>query len=240
MTRRPTLRDLIETVQHEAGDDVGEQLATARGLVAELNAAGDAVLGHFVYRARRSGWNWVQISDALGVTKQAVHRRFAMNVSGLTYERLTPRAKRSLDAATEHARSLGHGYLGTEHILLGLYSEPEGVAAKILVAAGIGPQAAEAAVLTLAPRGGGKPKRTDLPHTPRTNAVLSSAVNEALELGHNYVGTEHLLLGLYQVPAGLAAQILQRLGLDEDAARREVVTALSALQQAATGREDED
>jgi hypothetical protein len=240
MNRRPTLQDLIGTVQDEAGDDVGEQLATAQALVAELNAAGDAVLDHFVYRARRSGWNWVQISDALGVTKQAAHRRFATNVPGLTYDRLTPRAKRSLDAATERARSLGHGYLGTEHILLGLYSEPESVAAKILVAAGIGPQAAEAAVLTLAPRGRDKPMQADLSRTPRTNAVLSSAMNEALGLGHNYVGTEHLLLGLYQVPAGLAAQILRRLGLDGDAARREVVTALSALRQAATGREDED
>ncbi|GAA5019502.1 Clp protease N-terminal domain-containing protein [Actinopolymorpha pittospori] len=240
MIQRPSLQDLIGIVRDEAGDDVGEQLATAQALVTELNTTGDAVLDHFVFRARRSGWNWVQISDALGVTKQAVHRRFATNVAGLTYERLTPRAKRSLDAAAEHAKSLGHGYLGTEHILLGLYSEPESIAAKILVAAGIGPQAAEAAVLALAPRGGGKPKRTDLPHTPRTNAVLSSAVNEALEFGHNYVGTEHLLLGLYQVPAGLAAQILQRLGLDGDTARREVVTALSTLQQTAPQREDED
>lgn len=239
MSRRPNLQDLIGIVQSEAGDDVGEQLATARGLVAELNTAGDAVLDHFVYRARRSGWNWVQISDALGVTKQAVHRRFATTVSGLTYERLTARAKRSLDAATERARSLGHDYLGTEHILLGLYSEPESVAAKVLVAAGIGPQAAEAAVLTLAPRGRVKPRRADLPHTPRTNAVLSSAMNEALELGHDYVGTEHLLLGLYQVPAGLAAQILGRLGLDGETARRDVVAALPAP-QAATGREDED
>jgi hypothetical protein len=240
MIRRPNLQDLIGLVRDEAGDDVGEQLATAQALVAELNTTGDAVLDHFVYRARRGGWNWVQISDALGVTKQAVHRRFATNVSGLTYERLTPRAKRSLEAATERARSLGHDYLGTEHILLGLYSDPESVAAKILVAAGIGPQAAEAAVLTLAPRGRAKPTRADLPHTPRTNAVLSSAMNEALELDHNYVGTEHLLLGLYQVPAGLAAQILGRLGLDSETARREVVTALSALQQPAAGREDED
>jgi hypothetical protein len=237
MVRQPTVEDLIQLVRREAGDEVLDQLATARAVATGLAASGDAMLGYFVDRARRSGCNWVDISDALGVSKQAVHKRFAASVSELTYGRMTPRARRSLDSAAERARSLGHRYVGTEHLLLGLYAAPESVAAKILTAAGIGVHEAEAAVLALTPRRTGtvedEPRRTQ-----RANSVLSNAVNEALELGHNYVGTEHILLGLYRVPAGRAAQILTRLGLDEPAARRQVIDVLTGLGPSAPDKEE--
>jgi len=232
MFSRPRVQDLIEVVRREAGDDVLDQLAAARSLVAEVQASGDAMLGHFVDRARRAGMSWVDISDVLGVTKQAVHKRFATSVSELTLERLTPRARRALEGASERARSLGHPYVGTEHLLLGLYDEPEGVAAKTLAAAGIGPEAAEAAVVALTPQRDEVPDG-DLRRTPRVNAALGNAVNVALELGHNYVGTEHILLGLYQPPTGLAAQILTRLGLGAEAARHRVIAVVAEFQQVA-------
>ncbi|MEQ4206624.1 Clp protease N-terminal domain-containing protein [Actinopolymorpha sp. B9G3] len=235
MAPAPSLHELIETVRTDAAsDDVLDQLAAARAVVAELSETGDAVLGHFVDRARGSGRSWTEISKVLGVTKQAVHKRFTklslyLDLSAPTFERFTPRARRAFDAATEQARALGHSYVGTEHLLLGLQAEPDGVAAKVLAGAGAGPDATEAAVLRLVPRQN-NPVEGELPHTPRAKGALAGALAQAIEWGHNYIGTEHLLLGLYREPQGLAARVLTELGLDADSAETRTVEILASFQ----------
>jgi ATP-dependent Clp protease ATP-binding subunit ClpA len=142
------------------------------------------------------------------------------------FERFTDRARRVLVLAQEEARLLNHNYLGTEHILLGLVHEGEGVAALVLDSFGVGldtvRQRIKEAVGDSPGAGVGAP-----PFTPRSKKVLELSLREALRLGHNYIGTEHLLLGLVRVDEGLAAQILTQLGVPStDAVRDRVTTVL--------------
>ena len=131
MTPGPNLQDIIDTVKADASSaDPLDQLATASRTVAELEAVGDSVLSHFVDQCRRSGRSWSEISAALGVSKQAAHKRFSLAAASL--ERWTPRARTALRAAASAAHSLGHGYVGTEHLLLGLFEPAGGIAARIL------------------------------------------------------------------------------------------------------------
>ena len=131
MTPGPSLRELIATVRADAGSgDALDQLATASRTVAELEEVADATVAYFVDRCRFGGRSWSEISRALGVTKQAAHKRFSF--ANLTLDRFTPRARALLPAAVTEARRLGHNYVGTEHVLLALFAEPDGLAAKIL------------------------------------------------------------------------------------------------------------
>src|SRR5262245_46317772 len=110
MTPAPTLQELIETVERDApGSSLLDLLSTASSTVAQLEEVGDAVLGHFVDRCRRNGHSWTEISSALGVTKQAAHKRFSFPAP--TLERLTPRARSAVDAATQAARGLAHNFV---------------------------------------------------------------------------------------------------------------------------------
>ncbi|MGW0230974.1 Clp protease N-terminal domain-containing protein [Actinopolymorpha singaporensis] len=240
MTPAPSLQDLIETVRRDAGDDELDQLATARAMVNDLSETGDALLGHYVDRARRSGRSWTEISNVLGVTKQAVHKRWAgPSIEG--FERFTARARTCLAAAGDTARAMGHNYVGTEHLLLGLYAEPQSIAARILTEAGTGPAAVHEAVRTrlaaFTPPEGAAPAKAagqELPRTPRANAALGAAVTEALQLGHNYIGTEHLLLGLYHDSGSVAAQVLAELGPDKQTVHDKVVELLAGFTNPAT------
>ena len=239
MTPAPSLQDLIEIVRRDAGaDDVLEQLATARVMVSELNDTGDALLGHYVDRARGSGRSWTEISNVLGVTKQAVHKRFAGNFplgdEAPTLQRFTDRARHTLEAAKPAAATLGHNYVGTEHLLLGLYAEPESVATKVLLAASVTRDAVEAAVVARVGRGSAT-EESRQSFTPRGAAVLTLALSEALKLGHNYIGTEHLLLAMYRDPESIAAQVLAALGLDRETGRARVLEVLAAWQQEKPG-----
>ncbi len=236
MTPAPSLQDLIETVRRDAGDDELDQLATARAMVNDLSETGDALLGHYVDRARRSGRSWTEISNTLGVTKQAVHKRWAgPSIEG--FERFTVRARNCLAAASDAARAMGHTYVGTEHLLLGLYAEPESIAARILTEAGTTPKAVRAAVVArlaqiATPRAterAAPPAGQELPRTPRANAALGATVSEALQLGHNYIGTEHLLLGLYHDSGAISAQVLAELGPDKQYAHAKVVEILADI-----------
>jgi ATP-dependent Clp protease ATP-binding subunit ClpC len=125
---------------------------------------------------------------------------------------------------------LGHRYVGTEHLLLGLLTEPEGVAAQVLNGAGIERDATEAAVLRSVARQD-SPVEGELPFTPRAKGALEGALSRALEWGHNYIGTEHLLLGLYSEPRGIAAKVLLDLGLDAETAQTRTVEILSGYVQ---------
>jgi ATP-dependent Clp protease ATP-binding subunit ClpC len=141
------------------------------------------------------------------------------------FERFTDRARRVVVLAQEEARMLGHDYIGTEHILLGLIHEGEGVAAKALESLGVSQQAARQQVEEIIGRGQQAPSG-HIPFTPRAKKVLELALREALQLGHNYIGTEHILLGLIREGEGVAAQVLVKLGADLNRVRQQVIQLL--------------
>jgi Clp amino terminal domain, pathogenicity island component len=142
------------------------------------------------------------------------------------FERFTDRARRVIVFAQEEARVLNHGYIGTEHILLGLIHEGEGVAASTLESLDISLEATRAQVETIVGRGK-QPPTGHIPFTPRAKKVLELSLREALELGHNYIGTEHILLGLIREGQGVAAQVLVKLGADLERTRQQVIQLLS-------------
>jgi ATP-dependent Clp protease ATP-binding subunit ClpC len=142
------------------------------------------------------------------------------------FERFTDRARRVVVLAQEEARLLNHNYIGTEHILLGLIHEGEGVAAKALESLGISLEAVRAQVEEIIGHGGSSPSG-HIPFTPRAKKVLELSLREALQLGHNYIGTEHILLGLIREGEGVAAQVLQKLGADLSRVRQQVIQLLS-------------
>lgn len=255
MTPPPGLQDLINTVRQDAPTgDALDQLVTAAATVAELEDTSDALLGHFVDRCRREGRSWSEISGALGVTKQAVHKRFASSMADKIiastpspkFERFTDRARKALAAAVRTAQEQGLRQAGSAHLLLGLYTQPEGVAAKALAQMNVSREAVEAAILAAAAQAeqAGTPTGTaeadsraaDSGGEPGVSAAtmltadgrraLRNALAVALEHRHNYIGTEHLLLALYREPGSPAAAILAAAGATEREATAHVTELL--------------
>jgi ATP-dependent Clp protease ATP-binding subunit ClpC len=150
------------------------------------------------------------------------------------FERFTDRARRVLVLAQEEARLLNHNYIGTEHLLLGLIHEGEGVAAMALESLGISLEAVRAQVEEIIGQGQSAPTG-HIPFTPRAKKVLELSLREAKQLGHNYIGTEHILLGLIREGEGVAAQVLVKLGGGLDRVRQQVIQVLSG--SAAAGME---
>jgi ATP-dependent Clp protease ATP-binding subunit ClpC len=145
------------------------------------------------------------------------------------FERFTDRARRVVVLAQEEARMLSHNYIGTEHILLGLIHEGEGVAAKALESLDISLEAVRGQVEDIIGQGQQAPSG-HIPFTPRAKKVLELSLREALQLGHNYIGTEHILLGLIREGEGVAAQVLVKLGADLNRVRQQVITLVSGFQ----------
>src|SRR3984885_1833648 len=145
------------------------------------------------------------------------------------FERFTDRARRVVVLAQEEARMLNHNYIGTEHILLGLIHEGEGVAAKALESLGISLEAVRQQVEEIIGQGQQAPSG-HIPFTPRAKKVLELSLREALQLGHNYIGTEHILLGLIREGDGVAAQVLVKLGADLNRVRQQVIQLLHGYQ----------
>ena len=150
------------------------------------------------------------------------------------FERFTDRARRVVVLAQEEARLLNHNYIGTEHILLGLIHEGEGVAAKALESLGISLEAVRSQVEEIIGQGGSSPSG-HIPFTPRAKKVLELSLREALQLGHNYIGTEHILLGLIREGEGVAAQVLVKLGADLSRVRQQVIQLLSGYSGPGSG-----
>ena len=146
------------------------------------------------------------------------------------FERFTDRARRVVVLAQDEARGLKHNYIGTEHLLLGLISEGEGVAAKALETMEIKGEAVRASVIEIIGEGE-KPVEGHIPFTPRAKRVFELSLREALQLGHNYIGTEHLLLGLLKEGEGVAAQVLTKQGADLAQVRQTVIQMLSGYQR---------
>jgi ATP-dependent Clp protease ATP-binding subunit ClpA len=150
------------------------------------------------------------------------------------FERFTDRARRVVVLAQEESRMLNHNYIGTEHILLGLIHEGDGIAAKALESLNISLEAVRQQVEEIIGQGQAAPTG-HIPFTPRAKKVLELSLREALQLGHNYIGTEHILLGLIREGEGVAAQVLKKLGADLNRVRQTVVQLLSGY----TGGEGE-
>lgn len=224
MTPGPTLEDLITIVRTDAASDNAlDQLAAASLTVANMEEVADAALAHFVDQCRRQGHSWSEISKALGVTKQAAHKRFSDAPPSLA--RFTLRAQKLLAVAVEQAQRLGHNFVGTEHLLLALLADPDSVASKVLADVGVTSAAVEERVIAAMPRTAATADAP--PYTPKATTCIEQAISEALRLGHNYVGTEHILLALFAQPDALASSILTQLKVTYEDSRRRVVGKLS-------------
>jgi ATP-dependent Clp protease ATP-binding subunit ClpA len=225
MAPAPPLTDLIAAVdaETERGDPLAH-LAAATVMAGELAETSDALVGHFVDRCRAAGHTWAEISVALGVSRQAAHKRYSTIPRDLG--RWTERAKRVLTASIDAARGLGHGFVGTEHLLLGLFP-PGGIGATLLAESGLTEEAVARAVVARTPANDVGP--AEPPFTPLAAQVFGGALSEAVSMGHNYIGTEHLLLALSGQPEGLAAEILAEAGIPHAALRGRVIEILAGF-----------
>ena len=150
------------------------------------------------------------------------------------FERFTDRARRVVVTAQNEARSHDHDYIGTEHILLGLIDEGSGVGVKVFASMGISTDAVRQQVEEIIGRGQGAPQG-HIPFTPPSKKVLELSLREALDLGHTYIGTEHILLGLIREDEGVAARVLAGFGVDLNRAREQVVQLLAGRNPGAPG-----
>ena len=232
----PRLDDLIELARATAASkDPIDELEAAATLKSDLDELTDALLGHFVDQARRAGRSWTQIGAALGVTKQAAQQRHTSTESTARrllaqfaprfMTRFTPRARSVVVGAQETCRRLGHTAILPEHLLLALYAEPEGIAARVLLASGVTHDIVERAVLAEHPAGDVTPSG-HIRFTRDAKKALELTLSAALELGHNYIGTEHLLLALLKQGGGAAA-LLRAQGVTLDGARADIVRLLT-------------
>ena len=151
------------------------------------------------------------------------------------FERFTDRARRVVVFAQDEARGLNHNWIGTEHLLLAVIREGHGVGAKALESMQISLDAARQQVESIIGRGQNPVGDGHIPFTPRAKKVLELSLREALQLGHNYIGTEHILLGLIREGDGVAAQVLVSLGCDLNRARQQVIQLLHGHQGKQTG-----
>ncbi|MEV4627085.1 Clp protease N-terminal domain-containing protein [Micromonospora sp. NPDC049523] len=201
-------------------------------LVAEyLGEVADHLIGHFVDEARRSGASWTEIGQRMGVTKQAVQKRFVAKRADTgellppgVFARFTDRAQHVVRQAEAEAQRAGHEEITGAHLLLGLLHEPDGLAVRALVGLGVPAETVGAATrATLDPATAHRPTAPAL--SPGARRVRDLTFQEALRLGHNYVGTEHLLLGLLRDPDEPGARVLAALGVTRDRVEDWVVEA---------------
>jgi hypothetical protein len=245
MSPAPSLQELIHLVETETEDSspLG-RVGAASGLAGYLAEVGDATLGYFVDQARDAGHSWSQIGDALGVSKQAAQQkhlvRRASSLEGPGFDLFTPRARNAVSDAELVAREWGHDYVGTEHLLLSLYRDPNGLGALVLIESGLNENQATEAIAQRMERGGGA-REGKLPFTRKATAVVDAARFAAAGLGHGYVGTEHLLIALDRVD-GVAKEVLERAGLSPELVDQQVIAKLAHEQHRAgsTDRTAED
>jgi hypothetical protein len=227
------LDELIDHVgeRHPQGD-VLEHLGEAVRVSEHLGDIADHLVGHFVDEARKAGASWTSIGRSLGVSKQAVQQRFVGKRSddATVYSRFTPRARRAVAAAERAARDAGHDQVGSAHVVLGLLDENDGLAAQAIEALDVSPDTLRVAVrATLGPAADEVPEH--LPFSPDAKRVRDLTVREALRLGHNYVGTEHILLGVLSDEDGQVAQVLARHGVTKERAEAWIVAVLYGMRR---------
>jgi hypothetical protein len=210
--------------------DALEQLTDAMLAAEHLGEVADHLIGHFVDQARRSGASWTEIGKCMGVTKQAVQKRFVPKADTEPmdpndgFARFTPRARRAIVAAQDAARDARNQEIAPEHLILGLLEDTGALAVKLLAAQGIEVAQVRAAV-HLPPAGGDA--LALIPFSGPAKKVLELTFREALRLGHNYIGTEHILLALVESEDHDGP--LDRAGLDKDRAEAALVEVLNSI-----------
>jgi hypothetical protein len=287
------LDELIGYVKSQEGTAL-DHVTTAIRISEHLGELSDHLIGHFVDQARKAGASWTEIGQSMGVTKQAAQKRFVPKATpwhlapddddlqallkdafrAHPFSRFTPKAKNSVKAAADEARDHGDDQVFPEHLVLGLLHEPEGVAAKAIVALGVAPEAARQALLAAIPPSaggqaaadagpggesvaggepaagveaaaggesaagaepaaesvaGGEPAAGRIPFSPRAKKALYLAARQALRLAHNYIGTEHLLLGVLEEEEGTGGTALAALGLTWERVEPPLVAELRRL-----------
>jgi hypothetical protein len=237
MPRTVRLDDLIDAITKVHSEPL-EQLADAVLAAEHLGDVADHLIGHFVDQARRSGASWTDIGRSMGVTKQAAQQRFVSKSTGggtgldasQGFSRFTQQARNVVMAAQEAAREAGNQQIRTGHLVLGLLIEPDALAARSLVAQGVQLDAVrQAAAASLPPAEGNPPEL--IPFDPDARKALELTFRQALRLGHDDVGTEHVLLALLELEDG--SGVLADLGVDKGVAEaliRDEVAAQRAAQ----------
>jgi len=229
MTDSVSLDTLIRAIK-SVHTDALEQLTDAVLAAEHLGEVADHLIGHFVDQARRSGASWTDIGTSMGVTKQAAQKRFVpkADAAGIDpnegFARFTPRARTAVVTAQRVARDAENIEIGPEHLILGLLGDTESLAIAILQAQGAEPEQIRAAI-TLPPATG---QTLDLvPFSGPAKKVLELTFREALRLGHNYIGTEHILLALLEAEDGDGP--LHGLGVDKDRTTAKLIELLASI-----------
>ncbi|OKJ93471.1 Clp protease [Streptomyces sp. CB03234] len=236
MTHPVRLDDLIEAIK-KAHTDALDQLSDAVIAADHLGELADHLIGHFVDQARRSGASWTDIGKSMGVTRQAAQKRFVPKAGespdldpSQGFSRFTERARNVVMASQNEAHAARNDEIRTEHLVLGLLHEPEALAAKAIVAQGVLLDTVrQEATAALPPEADSVPDL--VPFDARAKKVLELTFREALRLGHNYIGTEHILLALLEFEDGKG--LLTGLGVDKAAAEAHLTAAVAAAAQAA-------
>ncbi len=233
MSGQVRLDDLIDAIRRVHSDPL-DQLTDAALAADHLGEVADHLIGHFVDQARRSGASWTEIGRSIGVTKQAAQQRFVpkgpAEVSMLDpeqgFSRYTIRARNAVVASQEAARNAGNDAIGPVHLALGVLGDPDGLAARAVVAQGVDLDAALTALRAALP-----PAVAELPALIPFDAgarkALELTFRQALRLGHNYIGTEHLLLALLELEPDDG--VLAGLGLDKASTEAEIVSVLAVI-----------
>ncbi|MFG3168461.1 Clp protease N-terminal domain-containing protein [Streptomyces sp. NPDC048200] len=233
------LDDLIDAIK-KVHSDALDQLQDAVIAADHLGDVADHLIGHFVDQARRSGASWTDIGKSMGVTRQAAQKRFVPKAEvdldpSQGFGRYTERARKVVMAAHEASKAAGNAEGLPEHLVLGLLSEPDAFAARAITAQGVSLDTVrEAATAALPPAAAEIPEL--VPYGPAAKKVLELTFREALRLGHNYVGTEHILLALLEFENGTG--VLSGVGVDKAAAEAHIVALLDEIvrqQQAPEG-----
>jgi Clp amino terminal domain, pathogenicity island component len=226
MTGTPRLDDLIAGVE-SAHTDPLDRVGGAVIVAEHLGDTADHLVGHFVDRARRAGASWTDIGRSMGVSKQAVQKRFVPKEPATDFSRFTTRARNVVVSAQNETRRAGNAEIRPEHLVLGLLSEPEGLAMRALESVDVTADAVrQAAVAALPPATSELPAL--IPFDGQAKKALELTFREALRLEHNYVGTEHILLALLEVEGGTG--VLSGLGVDKAAVEAAVTAYLSTWQ----------
>jgi len=234
------LDDLIEAIKG-AHTDALDRLSDAVLVAAHIGEVADHLIGHFVDQARHSGASWTAIGKSMGVTKQAAQKRFVSKSSGAApdldasqdFSRFTEQARNVVMSAQNEARAAGNDVIGPEHLVLGLLSEPDALAAKTIVAQGVAlDDVRSAAATALPPAVHVVPDL--IPYDASARKALELTFREALRLGHNYVGTEHILLALLDLGGGP----LTGLGIDKPAAETHIAASVEAAPLAHKASDD--
>ena len=225
------LDDLIDVIT-QVHDEPLDQLTDAVLAAEALGEVADNLIGHFVDQARRSGASWTEIGKCMGVTKQAAQKRFVPKTPSDTgaldpnagFSRFTDRARSVVVQAQNVAHEAGNPEIRPAHLIIGLFADPTGLAARLIAGQGIDVTAV-ADRITLPPRAEQVPAL--IPFDARAKKALELTFRQALRLGHNFIGTEHLLLALYEEEDDDG--VLHGLGIDIDRFERELREALDAL-----------